>query len=175
MQFSQAISVIFEQVFSTWVERLQHRFARLSRALIEDAISDAFTQALSRPAFKRALRDAGIAGLEKLLQIAAWRAVNTARRTRVRRGELLRQRALRAEDDATPEGLLMAQEAHYRLLALLPKAARRFGGRRPERLEAALNDRVLGFNDTEAAERNGVRREAVNRAWRSLCKQVHPR
>lgn len=168
MLYQDAISALYCRLHEPMLTSLGARFPALPAASIEDAVAHTFEQALERPTFEVRWRNAGAAGLERLLWTVAWRAVNTDRRTHARRTELLSQRAPVPAQISTPESIAIARDEMRCLAVQVSRASRRYGGRSPDRLERALLDRLAGSNDTASARRFGVRREAVNQARRWL-------
>lgn len=152
------------------IGRLRRAFPNTPDEAREDALQSALVDLLAlarlpESAPCRALREAGRAGLERLLYQAAWRAL---------RGELRRARARRERcvevmpelgDGAHPLARLEARRAAQRLAALVPRACLRHAPRRADELRAALWDRMLsGDTDVEVAARHGVGRSQLCRA-----------
>lgn len=172
MPYQQTLSEIFDRCRDRWVAHLATRFPQLPLAVVEDAISDVFLHALEgRAAFLDAFAAEGPEALEALLRTAVWRATNTCRRTGARRRELLGAEVDAPVSHLDPERIVIARDHGQRLIARIPSAARRFGGRDHVALGRALRDRCAGLNDTDCAQRHAVRREAINRARRWLCDQ----
>ena len=142
---------------------LQCSFPRESAAAVADAVADAIVVIWQRPAQPND-------HLGGLLKRVAWCLLRRGWQARGRRRE-----ALDGMDRAhvsDPHLHLEARAMLRRLDELTDDAARRFAGRDPGRLAAAVRARMRGISDTEAAQRFGVRREAVNRSRRWMLTQI---
>lgn len=154
---------------------LQRQFPRTSHARVQDAVADAFTEALESPErYRRALDDGGDGELIRLLRQVAWRGLRGHHRRKSTRCELLDHEGVAMEPthSVTPLRVLSGKRELARTLTLVDQAAQRFGGTRSNALRAALHARVTGISDAEAARAHGVPREYVNRAKRWIGAQL---
>lgn len=156
------------------VSGLARRFPGLCAGQVEDAVQNATLSLLRSPrSLPSAWDRAGPAGVERALVVASWRACLRTLRRGPARHEIALPHAGEALVLEDPEALLLSLEAGRRLDELLGSAARRFGGRRPEALRAALRERLGGAGtDGEVASRHGLTRERLNRARCWLAEQL---
>lgn len=157
--------------YARWRPRLhawlRKAFPKAGRALIEDAVNDAFVVALERPArFAQAYRQGrGLA----LLRRVAWRQLRAYFRRKSSQCELAGEEHIahaNAPAALSPAALLSSYQEVTRTFTLVDEAADQFGGKQAPALRAALHMRLAGSTDTEAAKAHNVPREYVNRAKR---------
>ena len=157
--------------------RLRRAFGRACVSHIEDAIGNAFTDALARPApFLARWQRHGEAGLVRFFYHVAWRHLRAyfrkkASRCEIPSGELLGMMP-EIHDTLTPYVIASSRETEAITSCLVEEAAERFGGGRRRSLGAALRERLGGGTDTEAARAHAVPREYVNRAKRWIGTQL---
>ena len=164
------IEALYRSRRDTLVRRLRRSFPGVCPATVSDAVADAFLDALERPTgFERSWRERGEAALSCLLYQVAWRKLRGHLRKKASQHEPLGEQNL--STPSTPEGICRMREAMQHALRLIEQAARRFGGKRHRALRSALQDRLTGMSDTEAAREHGIPREYVNRAkrWIAAC------
>ena len=155
---------------------LQRKFPCLSYMHAEDAVQEAFVEALERPpAFCSAWRAGGLEAVVRLLRQAAWRKLRGYWRKKATRCELPGGEQVTAYGNhaVTPQEIAIYQQILGHIWRLIDEAAERFGGRRSRALRAALHDRLAGSSDIESANTHGVPREYVNRAKRWIGAQLH--
>lgn len=151
----------------TWLRRA---YPKACRALIEDAVGDAFLDALADPTpFVQAYQQGQEAALGALLKTVSWRKLRAQYRRKSSQCELPGDDHLaraNAPITSSPATLVQSYQTLARTLTLVEEAAGQFGGKHPEALAAALYMRISGSSDTEAARAHNVPREYVNRAKR---------
>lgn len=163
--YQNTLALIHQQHRARLQRALARSFPRAGQALLEDAVSDAFTDAVAKPgAFVLAWEHRGEHALLGLLRHAAWCHLRGHYRRKSSRCEVMMELDIR--DPQTPESVARSHEAVACVLGLVDQAAERFGGGHAHALREALYMRLDGATDIEAARAHGVRREYVNRAKR---------
>lgn len=140
---------------------LQRHFPRAPAAAIADAVAEAILTLLTRPS---RVGDR----LPGLIRTIAWRVLR--RVWQQARRELSGSELDHACGD--PLARLEARAALRRLAAARDEAVERFGGRMQAAFGRALDARLAGTSDAEAARLHGVRRESINRARRWMLTRV---
>jgi DNA-directed RNA polymerase specialized sigma24 family protein len=163
--YHRTLEILYRKQWTPLRHWLARRFPGAGSALVEDAVSDAFHDAVARPLpFANALAQGGQAAVMPLLKQVAWRHLRGHLRKKSSRCELMIDATREPIHPCTPQELVLGRELTAHVLALVDQAAALHGGRRKRALRAALLDRLAGSTDTEAARVHGVRREYVNRA-----------
>lgn len=145
------------------VSFLHRSFQGACPGLIDDAIGSTCLQVLEHPERFDPERH-GLVEAGRKIRVVAWRALAGQHRRAARRWERGSEN-VEGEDLETPERFLVARWLDDEVDALVGEAARAYGGRRPERLEAALRERLEDdVTDGEVALRHGLPRETLNRA-----------
>lgn len=167
--YHSTVAILYQQQWMPLQQWLARHFPRTSAALVEDAVSDAFHDALAYPAsFTPAWKRDDHPALVRLLRQVAWRRLRGRLRKKSSQCEVSSD-VIEPLDVATPDVLASSRELTLRVHRLVDQAARRFGGTRSQALRAALYERLEGGTDTEAARAHGVPREYVNRAKRWIA------
>ncbi|MDP2313818.1 MAG: hypothetical protein Q8P41_12995 [Pseudomonadota bacterium] len=135
-------------------------------------MSTAVLQILERP--QRFAPDGlGVEEASRRVRVVAWRAMAALHRRSSHRHEVPMELPPEPMHLVTAEGALVGRRAAERVDALLRAAARQYGGRRPERLERALRERLEDDGtDVDVARRHGLPRETLNRARSWLSAQL---
>lgn len=149
--------------------------ARLSRLLVrsfpdaseqevEDALSDAFEVVYSRP-------DAGLGSVTGLLYTVAWRRLRGVFRRHARR---FNQSILNVDEPAlsreAPQDVVLSAS---RWLQHFEATILEHGKTQADPLRRALLDKMeTGDPDGEVAERHGITRARLNRAWNMLLTRL---
>jgi DNA-directed RNA polymerase specialized sigma24 family protein len=145
---------------------LNAAFPAVPPEMCEDAVQEAFVLLLERlpPSFADAVTRRGPGGAQNYLNTIAWR----------RLGAKLKRASWRCRSHQPLEALTTTEFRHGLLTdaeaTLLRQASQRHGGPHAERVLGALLDVILGDRLGEAAERHGVRREYVSRAWHAVLR-----
>jgi DNA-directed RNA polymerase specialized sigma24 family protein len=152
-----------ERIFSLEARQMRaglaRRFSRTTAASIDDAVQEAFLVALTSAAVRRAWQEGGVERLKGTLRTIARRTLSREVRRSARAG------ALTVHVQPSHEGRLAARQLLRQTRALIPAAAQRFGGRRPQTLAKALEARMYGgLSDCAAANAAGANRAQLNRA-----------
>ena len=168
------LATVFANNVDRIVRRLQHSFPGMCASRCEDAAYAAYLDSLAKPAvFRDALTRGGESMLVGVYQQVAWRHLRGQWRKKSFQSEQAFDVVPELMGGTTPEALTSADELRVRVDALVHEAAAQFGGSRPELLEAALRDKLLGGEpDTRLAKRHDVPREYLNRAKRWLQDEV---
>lgn len=170
--YHSTLALLYRQHWQPLQQWLARHFPRTSAALVEDAVSDAFHDALACPAsFAPAWKRDDHSALVRLLRQVAWRRLRGRLRKKSSQCEVSSE-AIEALDVDTPDVLASSRELTLRVHQLVDQAALRFGGNRSQALRAALHDRLEGGTDTEAARAHGIPREYVNRAKRWIAMEL---
>ncbi|MCG8418431.1 MAG: hypothetical protein MJE77_10855 [Proteobacteria bacterium] len=171
----EQVEYIYRRHYLSVVAWLQRKFPGTPHANVQDAVADAFTEALARPSsFHDAWRAGGDPALIRLIRQAAWRHLRGYWRKKSTRHELL-SRTQEFDEPShclTPLVEASSQQILAHTLRLVDAAAVRFGGKHSRKLRSALHTRLIGNSDTEAARACGVPREYVNRAKRWIRSQL---
>ncbi|MDH5642433.1 MAG: hypothetical protein OEY28_14175 [Nitrospira sp.] len=174
--YSFIVESIYAQHHQSIRIRLGRRFPRVSHALVEDAVADAFMDALQRPtSFMCTWQQDGTGALRRLIEQVAWRSLRGYLRKKSSRCELFSAAAIEAAAESyeqTASIRIEQREKISRALRLIDIAAVRFGGSRSRSLRSALHARLEGYSDTEAARDHRIPREYVNRAKRWIGCQM---
>jgi DNA-directed RNA polymerase specialized sigma24 family protein len=165
LAYHRSLETLYQQQSTSLQHWLARRFPRAGSALVEDAVSDAFHDAVARPRpFENALAQGGEAAVMPLLKQVAWRHLRGHLRKKSSQREVMIGATVEPAHLHTPQALALGRELTAHVLALVDQAAALFGGRRRRALRAALHARLAGSTDAEAARAHGVPREYVNRA-----------
>lgn len=145
------------------IHQLSRAFPDASPQEVEDAVQEGYLQLL-----RLHPPDSPSAAL---LYTIGWRALRGGWRHRRRHPTLSLEGWSGPSLSTLPGQETILRARRYR--RLLQRTLLRQGGRRPEALAAALADKLHGdVHDTELAARYGLHRERINRAWRSLVREV---
>jgi hypothetical protein len=171
--YHRTLEILYQQQWTPLRHWLARRFPGAGSALVEDAVSDAFHDAVARPRpFANAWAQGGQAAIMPLLKQVAWRHLRGHLRKKSSRCEVMVGTAAEPVHLCTPQELALGRELTAHVLALVDQAAALFGGRRKRALRAALHARLAGSTDAEAARAHRVPREYVNRARRWIARHL---
>jgi hypothetical protein len=163
--YHRTLEILYRKQWAPLRHWLARRFPGAGAAQVEDAVSDAFHDAVARPRpFANALAQGGTDAVMPLLRQVAWRRLRGHLRKKSTRCEVMTGTTREPVHPCTPQTLVLGRELTVHVLALVDQAAAVHGGRRKRALRAALLTRLAGSTDTEAARAHRVRREYVNRA-----------
>lgn len=180
-----SLACLFTAERATLVAWLSGRYPGLGPARAEDAAQDAFFQVLARPGLRdlagTVLEKDGLPGLRRLVFTVALRSLRGTWRRKATRCEQPFSAQLGAVDDSNPEDAVAEREARALMAALALPLARRAAGEASGVHQEAVAQALLALlADPETsqgviAQRHGVRREYVSRAWTRLIEQASQR
>lgn len=152
------------------IAHLSRCFPHMCPGLRDDAVQDTWLALVEHPDRFDAQLQRGQAEVDRLLQVVAWRSM----RSRYRKASYQREQggqiaSLTGSIDGPPDELA---DLPRRMERAIEEAVQTHGGRRPERLERALRDRLQGGEtDGAVAKRHGLHRSTLCRA-KNLVRQL---